>query len=481
MNIIDYIIFGLYLAGVLGIGFYHFRRNKDAEDYYIGGRKIKAPYVGLSLVATDVGGGFSIGLGGVGFLMGLAGSWLLFTGLLGAWLSAVFIIPKIKAIDKANAMFTYPDFLRHRYNDNVALLAAVISAIGYMGFTGAQILAGATLAEATLITSAPFGMSPMNFALIIIAVVCIGYTVIGGIKAVIYTDAAQWAILLIGLILITIPITLRHPDIGGIAGLRAELGDEFFSLTNIEITTFINWMLTITPIWLIGMTIYQRVFACKNKKEARRAWYIAGIFEYPIMAFSGVFLGMCARVLFPDADPEAGLPMLIRDMLPIGVTGIIIAAYFSAIMSTADSCMMASSGNIVNDVIQRHIKPELSHKSLMRVSQIVTLIIGVGAMIIAASFTMVLDAILHAYAFMVSGLFIPTLGAYFWKRASSAGALGAMLIGGGVTMLLQLMGWIYGWEHGLDYTVYGIICSLISFVVISLLIPDEREIITESG
>ncbi len=87
MSIIDYVIFGLYMAGVLGVGFYHFFRNRSAEDYYVGGRDIPAHHVGLSIVATDVGGGFSIGLGGLGFVMGLSGSWLLFTGLVGAWLT----------------------------------------------------------------------------------------------------------------------------------------------------------------------------------------------------------------------------------------------------------------------------------------------------------------------------------------------------------------------------------------------------------
>lgn len=99
MSIWDYLIFGLYMAGVMSIGVYHFRRNRNTEDYYVGSRSVNAHHVGLSIVATDVGGGFSIGLGGVGFVMGLAGSWLLFTGLVGAWLSAVFLIPRIKKID----------------------------------------------------------------------------------------------------------------------------------------------------------------------------------------------------------------------------------------------------------------------------------------------------------------------------------------------------------------------------------------------
>ena len=92
MTWIDYLIFGLYMLGIMGIGVYHFRDSKDTEDYYAGSRSIKAHHVGLSIVATDVGGGFSIGLGGVGFTMGLAGGWLLFTGLVGVILSALLFI-----------------------------------------------------------------------------------------------------------------------------------------------------------------------------------------------------------------------------------------------------------------------------------------------------------------------------------------------------------------------------------------------------
>lgn len=496
MSLIDYVIFGLYMAGVLAIGFFHFFRNQSTEDYYIGGRSIKAHHVGLSIVATDVGGGFSIGLGGVGFLMGLSGSWLLFTGLVGAWLSAVFIIPRIKKIDREQGLFTYPDFLRHRFNNNVALIAALISGLGYMGFTGAQVLAGAKLASATIIPTAPFGMSEVQFAILVIAVITILYTVVGGLKAVIYTDTIQWIILLGGLILVTIPATLF--ELGGWSAIRAALPAEFFTLTNIEWTKFANWMITIIPIWLIAMTLYQRMFACHDEREAKRAWYIAGIFEYPIMAFTGVFLGMCARVLFPEAEAEMAMPRLIKEVLPPVVTGVVIAAYFSAIMSTADSCLMASSGNFVNDVIERYFARSLTSKASIRLSQGVTLVIGTVAVVIASSFATVLDAILYAYAFMVSGLFIPTLGAYFWRRASSAGALAGMLSGGVFTILLQTRVFLHGRDFlvvrgieltdfdpvgltatirycmqlGLDPTFYGIVLSGLTFFSFSLIFPD---------
>ena len=474
MSLLDYLIFGFYMASVLGIGFYHFLKNKSTEDYYVGNRSIKASHVGLSIVATDVGGGFSIGLGGVGFMMGLAGSWLLFTGLVGAWLTAVFIIPKIKRIDAKHKFLTYPDFLRYRYNGKVALVAALISGIGYLGFTGAQMLAGAKLASATILQKNPFGMNPVTFALLVIAVVTILYTVIGGLKAVIYTDTVQWILLLGGLIFVTIPATLIK--IGGISALRENLPAEYFSLRNISPVTFINWMVTIIPIWLIGMTLYQRMYACKNEKEAKKAWYIAGFFEYPIMAFTGVFLGMCARVVFPEAEAEMALPMLIRDVLPMGVTGIVIASYFSAIMSTADSCLMASSGNFVNDIIERYFAKHISDKTSIRLSMIATLIIGILAVLMAAQFNTVLNAILYAYAFMVSGLFVPTLGAYFWKKASSAGALAGMLTGGILTLLLLTQVLILPESMSkleLDSSVYGIISSAIAFVCVSMLWPDQ--------
>jgi SSS family solute:Na+ symporter len=90
MHLIDLVIFVVYMMAMLGVGYFFMQKNTDQEDYYVGGRSIGSWHIGLSVVATDVGGGFSIGLGGLGFVMGLSGSWMLFTGLLGAWLAAVF-------------------------------------------------------------------------------------------------------------------------------------------------------------------------------------------------------------------------------------------------------------------------------------------------------------------------------------------------------------------------------------------------------
>ena len=486
MHLLDYLIFLIYMAGILGIGYYHYRHNKTQDDYYVGSRKVPPTALGLSIVATDVGGGFSIGLGGVGFLMGLSGSWLLFTGLLGAWLSAVFIIPRIKGPDLEHKMLTYPDFLRFRYNNNIAVVAAIISGIGYLLFTGSQILAGATLASATAFRNISFaGITPFTFSLYAMGGIIVLYTVMGGIKAVIYTDCIQWIILLVGLIFLAVPLALR--EVGGIRALYDALPGRFFSLSPNAIysesisgwVVFINWMFTILPIWVVGMTLYQRMYACKGVREARKAWYIAGIFEYPIMAFTGVILGMCARAIYPAlnaSQAEMGLPMLINDILPIGITGLVLAAYFSAIMSTADSCLMASSGNIVNDIIQRYLFPKASYGFIVRMAQGVTFILGILAIIIATQFKTVLDSILYAYSFLVSGLFVPTLGAFFWKPASSSGALIAMICGGGITVILIALKstGVLSLPLGLDPVVFGIAFSALTFIAGSYIFPEKK-------
>lgn len=470
MNALDVLIFAVYMAAVLGIGVYFYRPNETTADYYVGGRRIPPVAVGLSIVATDVGGGFSIGLGGVGFVMGLSGSWLLFTGLVGAWLSAVFVIPRIKALDARHGMLTYPDFLRHRYGPRVALVAALISGLGYLLFTGGQMLAGAKLASETLLRTIPFGGDPLLVALLAMGALVVVYTMLGGIKAVIYTDFVQWIVLLVGLLLLAVPLALR--EVGGWGALRAALPESFFSLTSIRPSTFINWMATIIPIWLVGMTLYQRMYACRGVKEARTAWYIAGLFEYPVMAFTGVFLGMCARALYPEleaAQAELGIPRLINDVLPVGIAGIVVAAYFSAIMSTADSCLMAASGNLTNDLLHRYVVPRASPKTLIRLSRTVTLLLGALAMLVAGRFQTVLDSILYAYAVLVSGLFVPTLGAFFWRRSSATGALLGMLAGGGVT--LGLMSLPVSLPFGLDAVVFGLAASAIAFVLGSLGFP----------
>jgi SSS family solute:Na+ symporter len=474
MHTIDYLIFVVYMIAMLGVGFYFYRKNTSSEDFYVSGRNMSSWHIGLSVVATDVGGGFSIGLGGLGFTMGISGSWMLFTGLIGAWLSAVFLIPKVSKLGHQHKFFTFPQIFNHFYNGKVALLAGIISAIGYIGFTSSQVLAGAKLASATI-----DGLD-LQWALVVMGAIAVVYTAVGGLKAVIYTDTIQWIILIVGLVFIGIPIA--YNAVGGYDVIKATLAPEYLSLTNVSWYQLLNWSVTIIPIWFIGMTLYQRIYACKDEKEAKKAWFIAGLFEWPIMAFMGVILGMLAKVAanqgmfdgITDAssmDSEMGLPILLSTILPIGLMGLMLSSYFSAILSTADSCLMAASGNIVTDIISKFYKKELTQKKLLQLSQIVTLVVGVFAILLASQMQNVLELMLYSYAFMVSGLFVPVLGALFWHKSNPIAAFWSMLLGGSTTIGLILsnnkLPFNINLPEHLDANIFGISVSLITFILVS--------------
>lgn len=417
--------------------------------------------MGLSIVATDVGGGFSIGLGGLGFTMGLSGSWLLFTGLIGAILSGTFLVPWLHRHTELRNAMTFPDLFRVRFGHGAALIAAMISAVGYLGFTSSQILAGAKLANAT------FPELSFSLILVLMGTLVVLYTALGGIKAVIYTDTIQWGILLLGLIFIGIPFGFSA--VGGVGEVMKALPPEMMRLSNVSWQTLVGWFVTIVPIWFVGMTLYQRIYACKDERSARRAFYMAGIFEWPIMAFMGVVMGMIARVaamkgLIGDGaaiDPKQGLPLMLNHVLPVGLVGLILSAYFSAILSTADSCLMASSGNTLADLLQRLWPGKFTETGMLKHSIIVTLLLGVVSILLATLMTSVLELMLMSYAFMVSGLFVPVIAALVHKHPCQPAAVAAMLVGGTVTIGMSLLEIS---PLSLDANVFGIGASAVVYL-----------------
>ena len=462
MELIDYIIFAAYLIAMVGVGLYFYLKNQSVDDYFVGGRNIGSLHIGMSVVATDVGGGFSIGLGGLGFAMGLSGSWMLFTGLVGAWLSAVWLIPRVFKLTAIKTLYSMPQLIKHYYGYTAAGIAATISFIGYVGFTSSQIVAGAKLASAT------FDGISFEHLLLIMGVFTVIYTALGGLKAVIYTDTIQWLILMVGLLFVGIPAA--YYMLGGWDAIVAVLPSDMLRLDQVSPVKMLNWSLTIIPIWFIGMTLYQRIFASRSEIEAKRAWFFAGLLEWPLMAFMGVVLGIFARaafemelISFPNGivDPELGLPLLLRTALPVGVTGVILAAYFSAIMSTADSCLMAASGNFISDFLGQLIR--MSPKKQLRMSQWSTLLLGGIAIFIGMHMRNVLELMLLSYAFMVSGLFVPIIMALSGRSRSAPAAIASML-GGGISAMALVYYEVEIWG-GLDANAVGLAISALLFAI----------------
>lgn len=465
MHPIDYALIGLYAAALIAVAIRCSIGNITDEDYYLGGRKIGGGHLGLSVAATDVGGGFSIGLGALGFSTGLSGSWLLFTGLIGALWSASVLIPFLKRLPNHDSFLSFPQVFLEKYGKGAALIAALISMIGYLGFTSSQLIAG------TKLSSAIFPEFSFDSILICLSFVTIVYTAIGGLKAVVYTDSIQWIIVLIGLAGFAIPFTLY--EIGGWSGLLAHLPQGHLSLTAIGWKQFLNWMVSIVPIWFVAMTLYQRIFACADEKTAKKAWLVAGLFEWPVMAFLGAFLGVMAQAAMNEGlltqfatglatDSELAIPVLLVNILPTGILGIVFASYISAVLSTADSCLMAASGNLSEDLMPRSLR---KHFGSVRV----TFLLGVVALVIAMSFENVLGLMLYSYSFMISGLFVPVLAMIYMRRPSQLAAIVSMLVGGSVCIAVGASS-----PWGLDANFFGIAAAALSFGIVNFLAPSRE-------
>jgi SSS family solute:Na+ symporter len=156
-----------------------------------------------------------------------------------------------------------------------------------------------------------------------------------------------------------------------------------------------------------------------------------------------------------------GLPLLLNHILPVGLLGLMLSAYFSAILSTADSCLMAASGNVQTDLLGKWKYLQKSKSHTLRISQIITILIGGFALIIASNMQNVLELMLYSYAFMVSGLLLPVLGALFWKKSTPTAAIISMIGGGGTTIILIALE--LNLPLGLDANIFGITVASILF------------------
>jgi len=459
MKFIDYFILLAYGLGLIAFAYFVSRRkNTDQdEEFYLGSKNLGAGHIGLSVAATDVGGGFSIGLGALGFTLGLSGSWLLFTGLVGALLSSIILIPRLKLLELDHSYFSYPQVIKHYFGSHAAHLAALISFIGYLAFTSAQLMAGTKLAS-VLIPGLSF-----SAIMIILTLISVIYTSIGGLRAVVLTDTIQWTLVVLGLGFIAIPLGIIH--LGGIEHIVERAGPESLSLTQLSFQTLINWMISIVPIWFVAMTLYQRIFACKDEREAKRAWYIAGFFEWPVMAFLGVGMGVLAKVAFLDGllqvpstggdlDPELAIPLFLKTVLPTGLLGLLFVSYLSAILSTADSCLMAASGNLYSDFLT-----EKKWTNRLVSPRVITFSLGLLALALGLLFDSVLKLMLHAYGFMISGLLIPTLAIFLTKKTASSSALISMVVG-----ILSYLMFTNIDTGGWNANLFGISFSAIAYI-----------------
>ncbi|MEM7355333.1 MAG: sodium/solute symporter [Acidobacteriota bacterium] len=466
LHFLDYVAISAYFLALFWVGLSILRSKKEkgeVESFLAADRNMGLFQTTCTTAAGDLGGGFSIAMGGLGFTLGISGSWLIAMSGLSIVLASFFMVPKVKRwADHWNGLTT-GDLFAARYDRRTATVAALVIGLAWATFVGGQIIAGGKLLQVTL------NVDP-TLAILIVGLIILAYTTMGGLKAVIYTDVLQMIVLMVGILLLLVPIGLVQ--VGGWQAMAETLSASQETASLVDWTAagwkqIFGWFFSVLPIWFITIVGLQRIVAARDAKTASRAFFLTGVpIEWPLFAVGSTLVGMIARILMPElADPELATPTMIMTLLPVGVGGLVIAAYIAAVMSTADSCLIGPVAIFTNDIYRQYINPEADDARLVRVARIATVVIGLFAIGTAYLVPSVLDLILHAYTFGAAGIFFPMLGLLFWKRATATGAFWSIVLGGSSAVI-----WIASGEPGGFAASYvGWLVSFSALVIVSFL------------
>ncbi len=472
LHVLDVLAIGVYFVVLIYIGLRVARRERGAgesESFLAADRNMGLVQTTGSTAATDLGGGFSIAMGGLGFTLGISGSWLIAISGLSIVLVSFLMVPKVKRWADRVKGLTTGDLFEARFDRRTGTVAAVVIGIAWFTVVGAQVIAGAKLLQVTL-------SMDLTLAVVLAGSIILAYTVLGGLKAVIYTDVFQMVVLLFGILLLAVPIGLYR--VGGWEGIVAHFAANPDTRSMIEWDAvgwrqLVGWFFAIFPVWFISIAAMQRIVTARDEKTARRAFFLTGVpIEWPLFAIGSTLIGLIARMLLPDLqDAELATPMIILELLPVGIAGIVIAAYLAAVMSTADSVLIGPVAIFTNDVYRKYLRPAAPEAELVRVARTATLVLGVAGIGIAYLVPNVLDLMLYAYTFGAAGLFFPMLALLFWPRATAKGAIWSMLGGGTAAIAWALAGEPFGFSS----SYAGWVVGLPLLVIVSLATEHSPE------
>lgn len=474
LQALDWIIIAGYFAIILGLAWWVIKQRQDTStDYFLAGRHLGWFIVGASIFASNIGSEHLVGLAGSGATDGVAmahyelHAWCL---LVLGWVMAPFYM--------RSKVFTMPEFLEKRFSPAARTILSLISLVAYvLTKIAVGIFAGGIVFSVLLPDINLFGLDSFWLGSIIVIVLTGLYTVLGGLRAVAYTEALQTVILIFGSILVTY---FGLEAIGGWNALREIAGSEMFNLwkpmvpDGIESTWspvreagkmawYFNdnypWlgMLFAAPIiglwyWTTDQYIVQRALGAPNEKEARRGSIAAGflkllpvfIFIIPGMiayavATQGVVPEIQQQLIGPDGniivdDAQKAFPLLVAYILPVGIRGIVVAGLLAALMSSLAGVFNASSTLFTMDFYSR-LKPDSSQKQLVWIGRVATgvmVLIGLLWIPVIQGGRGLYDYLQGVQAYLAPPIFVVFFLGVFWKRLNAKGCLAALLIGFGM-------------------------------------------------
>ncbi len=447
---LDWIVIGLYFAVVMGIAVWVIRqRQRSSADYFLAGRHVGWFVIGASLFASNIGSEHLVGLAGAGADSGVAmahyelHAWCL---LVLGWVLVPFY--------SRSAVFTMPEFLERRYSPAARWFLSLVSLVAYI-FTKVSValFAGGIVFKTLFQQDLLPWMSNFWLGAILVVVFTGIYTVLGGLKAVVYTDAMQTVVLIAGSAVVTI---IGLQKLGGWGQLKEVCGSEMFNLWKPIDDPNFPWfgMLFAAPIvgmwyWCTDQYIVQRTLAAPDEKTARRGTIFASylkltpvlLFIVPgMIAYALAKTGKLDNVILEPGESNQAFPLMVRELLPMGLRGLVVGGLLAALMSSLSSVFNSCSTLFTIDIYKK-LKPDSSESTLVWVGRTAT-----AAMVVLGllwiPFMKYVSGSLYVYLQSVQAYIAPPIFAVFFlgvfiKRVNAAGCM-AGLVGGSIIGMARL-------------------------------------------
>lgn len=416
---LNIIILSVYLLIIIIIGIKAGQKVHNIADFAVAGRNYGAIIIFATLSASFIGGGFSTGNAEKVFIYGIANIVFLFGFSFQIILVSLFLAPKM---DKYKEAITAGDIIRIHYGKNAQIITGFLSVIICTGILGAQVGAMGYIFNVFL-------NLPRLYGILIGCSIVILYSTLGGMKAVVASDVLQFIVLSIG-----IPLTLLFGifHAGGIKEIIASTPANHFNFIpdNFTIISAISLFLT----FLVGETLVppyvQRLLMSSEAKKTAKGTYYSGLYSIPFFTITGL-IGLVALSINPELNPNLALPHVIKTVLPLGISGIVIAAMISIIMSSADSFLNSASVAIVNDIVLPLKKNKINDKKQLKIAQLTNLLAGIFSVIFALKIESILDILLYSYNFWAPVILIPLISGILGLKVSArnftAGIIGGVL------------------------------------------------------
>lgn len=390
MNIsaFDWGLVVVYFVFVLAVGLYFSRRaGKSIESYFISGRSLPWWIAGTSMVATTFGGDTPLAVTEIVARNGIAGNWLWWNFIIGGMLT-VFLFARLW---RRSEVITDIEFTEERYSGKPAALLRGFRAL-YFGIPINCIIMGWGILAMSAILGVIFEF-PKWLAIVISLAIAVSYSVLSGFWGVVVTDFVQFTIAMVGSVCLA-AVSVAH--VGGIQALKSKVTalnpDALNFLPRIDSATmpFLAFFVYVAIQWWSawypgsepggGGYIAQRMFSARNEKHSVLATLWFNIAHYCIRPWPWILVALSSIVVFPNlADPKIGYPKMMVEFLPVGLKGLMIAAFFGAFMSTIDTHLNWGASYVVNDFYKRFIKKDAPSSHYVLISRLVVLLIMVLA------------------------------------------------------------------------------------------------------